>query len=87
MWECPACTCHNPLSYLSCDACTAERPSEDFLFFVESQPLRQAGTRSFESSPPAATSKPKTWTCHRCSTVMEDKWWTCSSCATMKLSS
>lgn len=25
-WVCPLCTCHNPESYLCCDACTNERP-------------------------------------------------------------
>jgi hypothetical protein len=88
MWECPVCTCHNRLSYLSCDACTTERPADDFLVFVESQtPPRPASTRSLKPAGPTAAAKPRTWTCHMCSTVMEDKWWTCSSCATMKLSS
>lgn len=87
MWECPVCTCHNPLSYLSCDACTTERPAEGFLVFVEGPPPRPASTRSLRFAAPTAAAKPKTWTCHMCSTVMEEKWWTCSSCATMKLSS
>jgi len=87
MWECPMCTCHNPLSYLSCDACTTERPAEDFLVFVEGFPPRSVSIRSVKPTTPAAAAKLKTWTCHMCSTVMEDKWWTCSSCATMKLSS
>lgn len=86
MWECPTCTCLNPVNYLSCDACTTERPAEDFLVFVEGPP-RPASTRNLKPSTPVAAARPKTWTCHMCSTVMEDKWWTCSSCATMKLSS
>jgi DNA-dependent metalloprotease WSS1 len=87
MWECLVCTCHNPLSFLSCDACATERPAEEFLIFVERLPLRLAGARSVKPAAPAAAAKPKTWTCRMCSTVMEDKWWTCSSCATMKPSS
>jgi hypothetical protein len=87
MWECPICTCHNQMSYLSCDACTTERPAEDFLVFVEGPPPQSASTKSLKASAAAATAKPKTWTCHMCSTVMEDKWWTCSTCSTMKLSS
>jgi DNA-dependent metalloprotease WSS1 len=87
MWECPVCTCHNPLSYLSCDACTTERLAEDFLVFVEGPPPRPVSTRSLKPAASVGAAKPKTWTCHMCSTVMEDKWWTCSSCATMKLSS
>jgi DNA-dependent metalloprotease WSS1 len=85
MWECPVCTCHNQMSYLSCDACTSERPAEDFLVFVEGPPPQPANAKSLK--PTTIATRPKTWTCRMCSTVMEDKWWTCSGCSTMKLSS
>jgi hypothetical protein len=73
-WICETCTLENPLTYLCCDACTTERPDN---FQV------------LERRRPAASlpSTPKTWTCHRCTTIMDSQWWTCSSCGTMKLAS
>ena len=81
-WECPICTCHNPMTYLCCDACTTERPDN---FEVLERP--RAASAATASAPPVAKTKPSTWTCHRCTTVMDNQWWTCSTCGTLKLSS
>lgn len=76
-WECPVCTCHNHINFLCCDACTSERPEHI-----------TAELASRQTRPPIPTSsKPQTWTCHQCTTVMENKWWTCNVCGTMKASS
>ncbi|EPE24608.1 Ran BP2/NZF zinc finger-like protein [Glarea lozoyensis ATCC 20868] len=79
-WTCEICTLHNPINYLCCDACTTERPP------AVTKKLAEA------SRPKAATAfKPdtqnSTWTCSRCTTIMEDKWWTCNTCGKMKESS
>ncbi|KAH8813064.1 zinc ion binding protein-like protein [Xylogone sp. PMI_703] len=73
-WECPTCTLENPVNYLCCDVCTAERPPE------VSRKIAEA-TLALEKTPA------NTWECRYCTTIMEDKWWTCSSCGKMKESS
>lgn len=80
MWECEVCTCHNPMTYLCCDACGTER-SVDFHGEVPG-----ASATCSRTLPNPLTSS-TTWTCHKCSTVMENQWWTCSTCSSMKLSS
>lgn len=79
-WTCPQCTLHNPIGFLACDACTLERPAE-----VTWQ-LAEADRRSAAVSRPTGEQS-QTWTCSRCTTVMEQKWWTCSTCSKMKDSS
>lgn len=82
-WECDICTCHNPLTYLCCDACTTERPDN-----FEMRERRVLVSRSV--TPPVLVDekpKPLTWICHRCTTEMGHQWWTCATCGTLKLSS
>lgn len=85
LWECPVCTCHNPMTYLCCDACTTERPEEGFAIVIERPVLKPAPAASNFKT--LSVEKPKTWTCHKCTTVMDNQWWTCSTCATVKLTS
>jgi len=80
IWECEICTCHNPVTFLCCDACGTERPAALSHKFAEAS----LTTLPTEFGKPSA---PKTWTCHRCTTEMEEKWWTCSTCGAVKLSS
>lgn len=79
-WTCEVCTLHNPLNFLSCDACTTERPSE------VTKKIAEEGRKKITTSQPTGV-KSGTWTCKRCTTAMENKWWTCSTCGTMKASS
>lgn len=76
-WTCPICTLHNRIEHLACDACTIERP-EEISRKLSEDARRKAATTQAQS---------RTWSCHRCSTIMEDTWWTCNSCGTMKQSS
>lgn len=80
-WICPICTCHNPESFLCCDACSTERPSAQAREYVY-----EDGTKPRSPSKPSKPA-PKMWTCHACGKRMEEQWWTCSGCETMKLSS
>lgn len=81
-WTCPFCTLHNPIGFLACDACTAERPEEITAQIADAERKR---------SSVSTTRKPglhaQTWACSRCTTVMEQTWWTCSTCGKMKDSS
>jgi hypothetical protein len=79
-WACPICTCHNSLTYLCCDACTTERPAS-----VTRELAKSSG--SAVPAAPNTSTKSTTWTCRRCTTLMEHKWWTCSTCGAMKDSS
>ncbi|TVY44583.1 DNA-dependent metalloprotease [Lachnellula occidentalis] len=79
-WTCNACTLHNPLNYLSCDACTTERPPE------VTKKIAEAERKKVTTTQPAGL-KSSTWTCRKCTTVMEEKWWSCSTCLTVKASS
>ena len=96
-WACPQCTLHNPLDYLSCEACGLEQPP---------QPIPQ-NQRYGSSHHPASLPKPPPaasmrgagatpfepakgrigWNCLNCGTFMENQWWTCSLCGTMKVES
>jgi len=82
IWECPICTCHNPLNFLCCDACTTERPGH-----ITSKILNQATTRTNSVTLEPISIKASTWSCQRCRTVMENQWWTCSTCGLLKASS
>jgi hypothetical protein len=75
IWACGRCTFHNPIQFLACDVCGDERPADAVKSNLPSR------------TNPATKPKPKTWTCRRCTTVMEELYWTCSSCGTMKTSS
>jgi DNA-dependent metalloprotease WSS1 len=75
-WTCPACTLHNPINFLACDACTLERPPEITKQIAEAD-LKKVTTRK-------PTGLQETWTCSRCSTIMGHAWWTCSTCGKMK---
>ncbi|KAE8451023.1 hypothetical protein EG329_004695 [Mollisiaceae sp. DMI_Dod_QoI] len=79
-WTCPVCTLHNPIGFLSCDACTSERPPEI------TRKIAEADRKKIVTSQPASMSD-QTWRCSRCTTIMEQKWWTCSTCGKMKDSS
>jgi DNA-dependent metalloprotease WSS1 len=78
-WACQICTCHNPITFLCCDACTTERPAD--IKVVRAPIARPNNTTKRQMS------KPDTWICHNCGTEMSHDWWTCSTCSTMKLSS
>ncbi len=79
-WTCPICTLHNPLNFLSCDACTSERPAEIL------KQIEQAGRKKVKTTQPQSL-QVQTWKCQRCTTEMDNKWWTCSTCGQMKTSS
>ena len=79
-WTCPICTLHNPIDYLSCDACTTERPIEITRRLAEHARKKQPTAR--DPTAPAST-----WQCSKCTTLMGDEWWTCSTCGKMKESS
>lgn len=81
-WICPICTCHNPETFLCCDACTTERPTAEAREYVfENEERPQPPSKAL------AKPAPKMWTCHVCGNKMEEQWWTCSACETMKLKS
>ena len=75
-WTCPVCTLHNPITFLACDACTSERPPGITLKVAEADRKKVTTTK-----PPGLQNS---WSCSRCSTIMEDKWWTCSTCGKLK---
>lgn len=78
-WVCPMCTCHNPESFLCCDACATQRPpAEKRQYADENGELVVAESRKVV---------PKMWDCHMCGTHMEEQWWTCSTCGSVKLKS
>jgi hypothetical protein len=79
-WTCNICTLHNPLNFLCCDACQTERPPEVTKKIAEGERKKVATTQR-PGLPPS------TWSCRKCTNIMEDKWWTCSVCGTMKESS
>lgn len=79
-WTCSICTLHNPINFLACDACTAERPVE-----ITNQ-LAKMNLKQDSSAQPKVA-RAEVWTCSKCSTVMGNKWWTCSMCGNMKESS
>ncbi|PBP21000.1 zinc ion binding protein [Diplocarpon rosae] len=81
-WTCPFCTLHNPINFLACDACTAERPEEITVQIADADRRRTAISTTQKLEFPA-----QIWTCSKCTTVMEQKWWTCSTCGKMKDSS
>lgn len=81
-WTCPSCTLHNPINFLACDACTAERP---LLITAQIAVAERRSVSASTSQKP--TLQPDNWTCSQCTTVMEHKWWTCSTCGKMKESS
>lgn len=78
-WLCPVCTCHNPETFLCCDACASQRPAADKREMVDEDGKRIKGM----------SQKPmlKTWVCHGCGNEIENHWWTCNVCETVKLSS
>ncbi len=76
-WTCPICTLHNPITFLACDACTVERPAE-----ITKQ-IAEAEKKNATTANPIGL-QAQTWTCSRCTTIMEQKWWTCSTCGKMK---
>lgn len=83
-WTCPICTLHNPINFLSCDACTVDRPEEiTRQMAAAEQKLKQKAKAASQSN----GTQSKTWTCHKCTTRMDNQWWTCSTCGEMKRSS
>jgi hypothetical protein len=76
-WTCEVCTLHNPINFLICDACTTERPAR-----ITQKIAEEGGKKVTTAKLPGL--KTGTWTCSRCTTVMEDKWWTCGTCGKMK---
>ncbi|KAF2682514.1 WLM-domain-containing protein [Lentithecium fluviatile CBS 122367] len=96
-WACPQCTLHNPLEFLSCEACGLEQPPQPI------PPNQRYGPQNHPASlpkpPPAADLRGKGvtpfepakgrigWNCLHCGTFIESQWWTCTLCGTMKLES
>ena len=99
-WECPICTLVNPDTYLCCDACSFEKPSQpaptqpprapgrDTVSQTASKPLKKKSTvnqiLALEKSQPKRPERPLGWLCHNCGNFMEHEWWTCAGCGTMK---
>jgi hypothetical protein len=64
-WICSICTCHNPETFLCCDACSVERPLEQLREHVY-------GNENRPKDRPYVPA-PKTWTCHNCRNKMEEQ--------------
>jgi hypothetical protein len=96
-WACPQCTLHNPLDYLTCEACGLEQPPQPIpqhKRFGAShmapslpKPPPQSGLRGQGATPFEPAKGRIGWNCLECGTFMENQWWTCSLCGTMKLDS
>lgn len=96
-WACPQCTLHNPLDFLSCDACGLEQPPQPIPHhkrFGSSQaapslptPPPQSGLRGPGATPFEPARGRIGWNCLQCGKFMENQWWTCSLCGAMKLDS
>ncbi|KAH6669223.1 WLM domain-containing protein [Halenospora varia] len=79
-WTCEICTLHNPITYLCCDACTTERSPEI------TKKIAAQNKKAAPVSRPVGLNA-STWTCTRCTTIMQNQWWTCSTCGKLKESS
>lgn len=96
-WACPQCTLHNPLDYLTCEACGLEQPPQPIpkhKRFGPSngapslpKPPPQSGLRGQGATPFEPAKGRIGWNCLECGTFMENQWWTCSLCGTMKADS
>jgi hypothetical protein len=96
-WACPQCTLHNPLDYLTCEACGLEQPPQPIpkhKRFGSSngspslpKPPPQSGLRGQGATPFEPAKGRIGWNCLECGTFMENQWWTCSLCGTMKVDS
>ena len=96
-WACPQCTLHNPLDFLTCEACGLEQPPQPIpqhKRFGTShaapslpKPPPQSGLRGQGATPFEPAKGRIGWNCLECGTFMENEWWTCSLCGTMKLDS
>jgi hypothetical protein len=96
-WACPQCTLHNPLDFLTCEACGLEQPPQPIpqhKRFGSSQaapslpkPPPQSGLRGQGATPFEPAKGRIGWNCLECGTFMENQWWTCTLCGTMKLDS
>jgi hypothetical protein len=96
-WACPQCTLHNPLDFLTCEACGLEQPPQPIpqhkRFGTEQaapnlpRPPPRSGLRGHSATPFEAAKGRIGWNCLECGTFMENQWWTCSLCGTMKLDS
>jgi hypothetical protein len=96
-WACPQCTLHNPLDFLTCEACGLEQPPQPIpqhKRFGSShaapslpKPPPQSGLRGHGATPFEPAKGRIGWNCLECGTFMENEWWTCTLCGTMKLDS
>jgi hypothetical protein len=96
-WACPQCTLHNPLDFLTCEACGLEQPPQPIPQHQRFGPSRaaptlpkpppQSGLRGQSATPFEPARGRIGWNCLECGTFMENQWWTCSLCGTMKLES
>ncbi len=96
-WACPQCTLHNPLDFLTCEACGLEQPPQPIpkhkLFGPGSaatalpKPPPQSGLRGAGATPFEPANGRIGWNCLECGTFMENQWWTCSLCGAMKMDS
>lgn len=95
-WTCEICTLINPADYLSCAACTIERPTKPSTPSSSTSPQSlnpnpkprgdaYTNLRRFEQETHRkAQTRPMGWTCRGCGNFMEAEWWTCASCGRMK---
>lgn len=96
-WACPQCTLHNPLDFLTCEACGLEQPPQPIpqhkRFGASNtapslpKPPPQSSLRGQGATPFEPAKGRIGWNCLECGTFMENQWWTCSLCGTMKLDS
>jgi len=96
-WACPQCTLHNPLDYLTCEACGLEQPPQPIPQHKRfgtghstpslPAPPPQSGLRGRGATPFEPAKGRIGWNCLECGTFMENEWWTCSLCGTMKMDS
>jgi len=102
-WTCEICTLVNPLQFLTCDACTTERPET----YAKAARASVSSSHNSRREIPNAL-KPRLKVAEslakldkqaeykksqpigwgcRCGNWMEQQWWTCSACGRMKASS
>jgi hypothetical protein len=93
-WSCPQCTLHNPIDYLTCEACGLEQPPQPIPQHKRfgtgtaavslPKPPPMSGLRGEGATPFEAARGRIGWNCLECGTFMEREWWSCGLCGTVK---